>query len=81
MRIRRNRVCRCAPLISGLASQIEYVQPGDVERAWIAFSTFRDKGWSFTDCTSRVVMERLDIKTACAFDQHFREFGNVTVVP
>ena len=70
-----------APLIAGTACRLEHVQPGDVERAWIAFSTFRDKGWSFTDCTSRVVMERLKINTACTFDQHFREFGNLTIAP
>jgi len=45
------------------------------------FRRFRDKGWSFTDCTSRVVIDRLSIPTAFALDQHFRQFGNVTVVP
>jgi hypothetical protein len=70
-----------APLISGAACQLEYIQPSDLQRAWIAFSHSRDKGWSFTDCTSRVVMERFDINVACAFDKHFREFGNVTIVP
>ena len=48
---------------------------------WLAFSTFRDKDWSFTDCVSRVVMERLGITTEVAFDVHFRQFGNVAVVP
>jgi predicted nucleic acid-binding protein len=52
-----------------------------VERAWVFFSTFQDKGWSFTVCVSRVVMERLSIATACAFDVHFRQFGTVAVVP
>jgi predicted nucleic acid-binding protein len=70
-----------APLIAAAACHLEYVETTDLEWAWIVFSTYRDKGWSFTDCTSRVVMERLNIKTACTFDQHFREFGNVTVVP
>lgn len=40
-----------------------------------------DKQWSFTDCTSRVVMERLGIQKVFAFDDHFRQFGTVTVVP
>lgn len=69
------------PLVSGVACQLEYVPPSDFERAWIVFSTFRDKDWSFTDCVSRVVMERLRIQIACAFDDHFRQFGNVIVVP
>jgi uncharacterized protein len=48
---------------------------------WSVFKTFSDKGWSFTDCTSRVLMERLGIAQAFAFDEHFRQFGTVTVVP
>jgi predicted nucleic acid-binding protein len=44
------------------------------------FQRFHDKEWSFTDCTSRVVMQRLGIQRAFAFDDHFRQFGTVTVV-
>lgn len=69
------------PLISGIACQLEYVQPDDIQRSWSVFSTFRDKEWSFTDCTSYAVIERLAIKSACAFDQHFRQFGKIVVVP
>ncbi len=68
-------------LLTGTACQLEYVQPSDIKSAWNVFSTYRDKGWSFTDCVSRVVMERLGISTACAFDDHFRQFGTLTVVP
>ena len=49
--------------------------------SWEVFQKFHDKGWSFTDCTSRVVMERLGIQRAFAFDEHFRQFGTVMVVP
>ena len=70
-----------APLISGTACRLEYVQPSDIAQSWAVFSTFRDKDWSFTDCTSYVVIERLAIKRACAFDRHFRQFGNVVVMP
>jgi len=52
-----------------------------VAQAWQVFATYRDKGWSFTDCVSRVVIERLGIATAFAFDVHFRQFGTLTVVP
>ena len=37
--------------------------------------------WSFTDCTSKTVMDSLGIRTAFAFDGHFREFGSIEVVP
>ncbi len=42
---------------------------------------YSDKEWSFTDCLSKVVMERLAIRTAFAFDQLFRQFGIVSVAP
>lgn len=69
------------PLLSGISCRLELIQPADIEHAWMVFSRFSDKAWSFTDCVSRVVMERLAIRTACAFDDHFRQFGNVIVVP
>jgi predicted nucleic acid-binding protein len=49
--------------------------------AWETFRQFDDKSWSFTDCTSKVVMEQLNIKVAFAFDHHFQQFGTVQVVP
>ncbi len=68
-------------LLRGRIARFEWVTPPDVEAAWEIYRQFRDKAWSFTDCTSRVVIERLSISAAFAFDQHFRQFGNVTVVP
>jgi uncharacterized protein len=53
----------------------------DIRAAWDIFHRFADKEWSFTDCASRVVMDRLQVSAAFAFDQHFRQFGTVTVVP
>ena len=41
----------------------------------------RDHDWSFTDCTSKVIIERLQILEAFAFDHHFDQFGTVTRVP
>ena len=49
--------------------------------SWSVFQNFSDKPWSFTDCTSRVIMKRLGIQKAFAFDEHFRQFDTVTVVP
>ena len=36
---------------------------------------YYDKSFSLTDATSFIVMERLGIKTAIAFDQHFAQYG------
>jgi hypothetical protein len=58
-----------------------WVERQDVFKAAILFATHRSNAWSFTDCVSRAVIERLAIREAFAFDAHFREFGIVTVVP
>ena len=68
-------------LFGGDLAQMHRVTDGQFRRAWDVFRTFTDKDWSFTDCTSKVVMEDLGIITAFSFDQHFRQFGTITVVP
>ena len=60
---------------------IHKITTGDLTLAWKTFEQFDDKNWSFTDCTSKVVMEQLDIEVAFAFDHHFHQFGTVQVVP
>ena len=64
----------------GLA-QIHKITNADLALAWETFEQFDDKDWSFTDCTSRVVMEQLNIRVAFAFDHHFKQFGTIQVVP
>lgn len=65
----------------GSFAQIARIEEQDFLQAWELFRRYDDKAWSFTDCTSRVIMERLGIQRAFAFDDHFRQFGTVTVVP
>jgi len=44
--------------------------------AWKIFEQYNlDKRWSFTDCTSYVVMKRLSITEVFAFDRHFEQMG------
>jgi predicted nucleic acid-binding protein len=62
-------------------ARVHFLAEDELLLAWNVFRRFTDKDWSFTDCTSKVVMERLGITTAFAFDQHFRQFGTVSVVP
>lgn len=45
------------------------------EAAWKLFVQRSDKRWSFTDCTSFVLMENLGIRKALAFDANFRQAG------
>lgn len=61
--------------------QIEFITPADFELTCQVFHNYQDKDWSFTDCTSKVVMERLGIEVAFAFDHHFEQFGTVKKVP
>jgi hypothetical protein len=53
----------------------------DIQQTWSVFRRFSDKNWSFTDCSSKIVMEQFQISTAFVFDHHFRQFGSVQVVP
>src|SRR5437899_1398357 len=53
----------------GLTS-IHFVEGADILAAWQAFQRYSDKEWSFTDCVSKVVMEKLGIKKTFSFDHH-----------
>ena len=52
----------------------------DEARAWRIFRQYKDKGFSFTDCTSFALMERLDIDTVFAFDDHFFQYGKCVIL-
>ena len=45
------------------------------ERARAVFFRHRDKDYSFTDCTSFVVMRELKVREALTTDRHFRQMG------
>ena len=62
-------------------AEIHKITTADLTLAWNTFEQFDDKGWSFTDCTSKIVMEQLGIRVAFAFDHHFHQFGTIQVVP
>jgi predicted nucleic acid-binding protein len=57
--------------------QIEkiWVTPDDEKRAWELFVSRNDKSYSFTDCTSFIVMRRIKIKNCLTLDGHFRQEG------
>ena len=40
---------------------VTYLAREQIERAWILFQQRIDAGWSFTDCTSKIVIEDLKI--------------------
>ncbi len=53
----------------------EWIGLERAEKARKAFFRFRDKNYSFTDCTSFVVMQELRLKQALTTDHHFRQMG------
>ena len=68
-------------VFGGIAA-VHHVTEEDVKAAWDVFRRYSsDKEWSFTDCTSKVVMTRFQITRAFSFDHHFHQFGEIQVIP
>ncbi len=63
-KIRKSKVVKILPV----SSEIE-------EKALDIFERYDDKDFSFTDCVSFVVMWKMGIKEAFAFDDHFNQIG------
>lgn len=55
--------------------KLVYIQKSLFIEAIKIFCEFKDKNWSFTDCTSYIVMKTLQISEGASFDRHFKEFG------
>ncbi|MDQ3815904.1 MAG: PIN domain-containing protein [Armatimonadota bacterium] len=66
---------------AGTLGRIYYLTKADLLLAWQTFRQFDDKEWSFADCTSKVVIEKLQLTQALTFDHHFHQFGSVAIVP
>lgn len=45
------------------------------DEAWNLFKSHKDKDYSFTDCTSFIVMQKSGINEAFTGDIHFSQFG------
>jgi uncharacterized protein len=65
----------------GELATTHFLTEREIRTACEVFRKYADKEWSFTDCTSKVVIEGLDLGTAFAFDHHFQQFGGIHVVP
>ncbi len=55
--------------------RVEYLTLDWIEAAWVLFKRYGDKDFSFTDCTSFVLMRKLGLREAPAFDGHFTQAG------
>lgn len=82
MRQQRQRAVQWVDdILEGGGVVLAQVTAADFQRALVVYRQFADKLWSFTDCTSLAVMERLNLAAAFAFDEHFRQFGSINVFP
>ena len=63
-RIRKSKIVK----IIHITEEIE-------EKAWATFKKFKDKDFSFTDCTSFIVMKEWKLTTAFTNDHHFEQMG------
>jgi uncharacterized protein len=78
-----------APTTSALLDRIERSEAIDLEMlgggrflaSKLYFRKHADHGYSFTDCTSFVVMQELQIRAALTTDRHFKEAGFEMLLP
>ena len=75
-RVGHSEACKIGDVLrnGGLAKWVD-IKPCDRDSAWRRFARDRDKSYSFTDCTSFAIMDRLGIATAVAVDEDFRRAG------
>lgn len=62
-------------LLSNSQIDLVWVTQEDEKEAWKLWSGRPDKKYSFTDCTSFIVMKRLKIDSALALDEDFSQEG------
>jgi len=53
----------------------EWIGTARAEKARALFFRYRDKDYSFTDCTSFIVMQELRLKQVLTTDRHFSQMG------
>jgi predicted nucleic acid-binding protein len=56
-------------------TQVIHITEAIEEDAWSLFRQYSDKDFSFTDCTSFVVMRQLNLQEAFTNDHHFEQMG------
>lgn len=62
-------------LLSSSIVEMVHISQKDFETGWEMFLKYKDKGFSFTDCLSFLVMEQKGLKEALTFDEHFGQMG------
>jgi|SRR3989338_1853785 len=52
-----------------------FIDQSEEAESWNLFTHYRDKAWSFTDCTSHVLMKSLKLTSILTWDHHFAQMG------
>jgi predicted nucleic acid-binding protein len=66
--------------LAGSAIRVERVRASDEARAFDLVRWHADKSYSLCDAYSFVIMQRIGITDTIAFDRHFREYGQFTIL-
>jgi hypothetical protein len=66
-------------LLASSVVDLVRVTESDERLAWRLFRERRDKSYSFTDCTSFVLMRRMSLQTVVSLDDDFRQEGFETL--
>lgn len=74
-RISRAKAIEYSRLFPPNQVELTFIDIDDFNQAKALFEHYRDKRWSFTDCTSFALMKRRGITEALAFDRHFTQAG------
>lgn len=62
-------------LQSSQQAQLVFLTPSHIKATVDLFCNRADQEWSFTDCSSFILMQEYQIQIAFAFDEHFRQAG------
>ncbi|MFN0206924.1 MAG: type II toxin-antitoxin system VapC family toxin [Planctomycetota bacterium] len=62
-------------LLTSNSIDLVRMTPDDEKAAWEIFKKRHDKNYSFTDCTSFALMQRLKIESCIALDDDFAQEG------
>lgn len=62
-------------ILDPAVTELLRITAGDEGDSWALFRRRRDPPYSFTDCTSFVLMRRLGVREAASLDEDFRREG------
>jgi predicted nucleic acid-binding protein len=79
-RLGRDRAWSFLHAILAGSTNLIRADEADERRARAIIEQYQDKEFSYCDAVSFAVMARLDLQEAIAFDGHFRQYGQFTIL-